>query len=55
MIAHNFKYWIMNIIHNILIHPLLPIADFLLLLRWDWAANKIYYLHDRTAPTLMLR
>jgi len=54
-LAHNYKYWLMNIFHNLFIHPLMPIADFLLcinIVRW---ADKIYYLHEITTPSRWIK
>jgi len=41
----------MNIIHNWFIHPLMPLADFFLLISFIRGANVIYQLHNNTKPT----
>lgn len=51
MVSNNYKYWLMNFIHNVFIHPILPVADIFLHIGIVWLANHIYTLHDRTMPT----
>lgn len=50
-LAHNYKYWIMNIIHNVFMHPFMPLADLCLLFHWAKIANFIYRLHQNTMPS----
>lgn len=49
-----FSYWAMNLIHNLIIHPLLPFADMVFYLNWKRPADFIYELHDITTPSLYL-
>lgn len=44
----------MNLIHNLIIHPLLPFADMVFYLNWKRPADFIYELHDITTPSLYL-
>jgi ACR3 family arsenite efflux pump ArsB len=53
-LSHNYKYWVMNLLHNWLVHPLLPIADIFMALNCRKVSDKIYLLHELTCPTLWL-
>ncbi len=46
----NWKWWTLDIIHNIVIHPFLPLADVLEHCGLKRVANLVYWLHDHTAP-----
>lgn len=48
---HSYKFWIMNIVHNILVHPLMPIADLFTLCKAYKIAQVLYTLHSKTSPT----
>lgn len=46
----NASWWVKCIIHNMMIHPLLPLADVFEHGRLNAFSQLIYKLHDRSAP-----
>jgi hypothetical protein len=43
-------WWIKCVIHNCVIHPMLPLADALNALGLRALPHAVYWLHDRSAP-----
>ena len=47
---HSAAWWGLCLLHNCVIHPLLPLGDLLDLAGCGRAARGIYWLHDHTFP-----
>jgi hypothetical protein len=46
----NVHWWINCVIHNMVVHPWLPLADALQSIGCARVPNAIYWLHDNTVP-----
>jgi len=50
MTKRDLRWWALCITHNCLVHPMLPIADFLESLKFKRVSEAIYWLHDNSFP-----
>lgn len=46
----NARWWLLCVVHNMLAHPLLPLAELALVLGYKRAAGLVFWLHDHTVP-----
>lgn len=44
-------WWAKCVVHNCLVHPMLPLADLLDTLGEKRVSKAVFWLHDHTAPT----
>lgn len=50
---YTWKWWGLVVVHNMIVHPCLPVADLLAVLpfkRGQRLAHLLFEAHDRTAP-----
>lgn len=50
MSERNATWWIRCVVHNCIIHPMLPLADALSAAGLHAVPNFVYWLHDSSAP-----
>lgn len=50
MARRDLRWWVKCVVHNVLIHPMLPAADLLETLGMRRVPGVVFKLHDRTAP-----
>lgn len=46
----SIRFRVYHIVHNMIAHPLLPVADYLAGGRFNDISNEIYKFHDNTTP-----
>lgn len=44
------KWWLKSVFHNMIVHPVLPLADALSSTRFRGISFGVYYLHDHYVP-----
>lgn len=44
------SWWALCFVHNVVVHPWLPIADVLQAFGWQRVPQFVYWVHDNTAP-----
>jgi hypothetical protein len=46
----DLQWWVLCVVHNIIVHPLLPAAEVLDVLGFRRASDFVFWLHDNTVP-----
>lgn len=48
--CRTFTWWSLCLVHNMLVHPLMPFADLLEACGERWVSGALHRLHDNTIP-----